>query len=335
MTDAWAVGAYYRSPTSPLTTLGHHFDGTRWTAYPLPHVGVQENALLAVSMPSREKAWAVGYYVDGKFQQKTLIQHFDGRTWSVVPSLSPGQEQDILFGVSAISDTDVWAVGGKQDSAGLWHTLTEHWDGVRWSVIHAVDPGVNGNQFYAVKANASDDVYAVGQQAGAGFPGKALVEHWDGLAWSVVRSPADATTALPLGVEASDSLPTSLTVAGQQETDKTPCTTYVAASLATALSIQSTPNIGTSENDLFGAATAADGSTWTVGWYIYDTTTDNHNPFVLRGKNGVWSLMSSAKLTAGSDSGFAAITAVPDGGLWAVGVTSIHRNYATLIEYHP
>ena len=336
MTDAWAVGTYYTSSTSPLRTLGHHFNGTNWTAYPLPNVGVQENALLGVSMPSREKAWAVGYYVDGNFKQKTLIEHFDGNTWSVVRSQSPGKEQNILYGVSAISDTDVWAVGGKQDSAGLWHTLTEHWDGIRWSVVHAVDPGVNGNQFYAVKANASNDVYAVGQQAGAGFPGKALVEHWDGMAWSVVRTPADTATALPLGVEATDSLPTSLTLVGQQETDASPYTTYVAAGPATALSIQSTPNVGTSENDLFGAATAADGSTWAVGWYIYDTTTDNHNPLALRGKNRVWSLVPTAKLTPGTDSGFAAITAIPGGGLWAVGVTGNSQgNYGTLIEYHP
>jgi hypothetical protein len=123
---------------------------------------------------------------------------------------------------------------------------------------------------------------------------------------------------------------------GQQETDASPYTTYVAAGPATALSIQSTPNIGTSENDLFGAATAADGSTWAVGWYIYDITTDNHNPLALRGKNRVWSLVPTAKLTPGTDSGFAAITAIPGGGLWAVGVTGNSQgNYGTLIEYHP
>jgi hypothetical protein len=127
--DAWAVGAYYPSNTSPLATLAQHFDGTRWTAFPLPNVGVQENVLLGVSMPSPGRAWAVGYFVNGEFQQQTLIQHFDGTTWSVVPSPSPGAEQNILFGVAAVSDSDVWAVGGEEDSNGLWHTLTEHWDG--------------------------------------------------------------------------------------------------------------------------------------------------------------------------------------------------------------
>jgi hypothetical protein len=122
---------------------------------------------------------------------------------------------------------------------------------------------------------------------------------------------------------------------GEQETDTAPYTTYVAAGAPRALSIQTTPNAGTGENDLFAAETATDGSTWAVGWDI-DTTTGNHDPLVLQGKNGAWSLVSSPILGKGSDSGFAAITAIPGGGLWAVGVTAAAKgNYSTLIEYHP
>ncbi|HUC53864.1 MAG TPA: alkaline phosphatase family protein [Candidatus Cybelea sp.] len=331
--DAWAVGAYYPSSSNILATLAEHFDGTRWTAYPLPKVGVEENVLLAVSMPSTGAAWAVGYYVSGKFQQQTLIEHFDGTVWSVVPSPSPGALQNILYGVAAISDSDVWAVGAEQDANELWHTLTEHWNGSVWSVVNAVDAGSTGNQFYAVKALASNNVYAVGQQTGAGFPNQALIEHWNGTAWSVVSSPADGSaSALPLGVTATAS---SLTLAGEQETDNAPYTSYVAAGAPGAQSIQTTPNAGTGENDLFAAATAADGSTWVVGWDI-DTATGNHDPLILQGVNGAWSLVSSPSLGKGTDTGFAAITAIPGGGLWAVGVTALAKgNYATLIEYHP
>jgi hypothetical protein len=270
--------------------------------------------------------------VNGKFQQQTLIQHFDGNVWSVIPSPSPGALQNILYGVAAISDSDVWAVGAEQDANALWHTLTEHWNGAAWTVVNAVDAGVNGNQFYAVKALASNNVYAVGQQAGAGFPQQALIEHWDGTAWSVVSGPADSVSALPLGLTATAS---SLTLVGEQETDSTPYTNYVAAGTSSGLSIQSTPNAGAGENDLFAAATAADGSTWTVGWDI-NTTSGNHDPLILKGVNGVWSLVSSPNLGTGFDSGFAGITAIPGGGLWAVGVTGTGKsNYSTLIEFHP
>lgn len=328
-TDAWAVGAYYPPSSNVFATLAQHFDGTRWTAFPLPNVGAQENALLAVSMPAAGSAWAVGYYVSGKFQQRTLIEHFNGSVWSVVSSPSPGALQNILYGVAAISDSDVWAVGAEQDADGLFHALTEHWDGAAWSVVNAVDGGSNGNQFYAVKALASNDVYAVGQQSGTAFPSEALIEHWDGTAWSVVSSPADSSTALPLGVTATAS---TLTLVGQQETDTAPNTTYVAAGPPGTLSIASTPNASTGENDLFGAA-EADRSTWAVGWDI-NTTTGNHDPLVLEFASGSWSLVSTPSLKG--DSGFAAITVIPGGGFWAVGVTSSAKsNYSTLIEFHP
>ena len=98
-----------------------------------------------------------------------------------------------------------------------------------------------------------------------------------------------------------------------------------------------TPNAGTGENDRFAAATAADGSTWAVGWDI-NTSTGNHDPLILQSQNGVWSVVSSPSLGTGSDTGFAAITATPGGGMWAVGVTAPAKgggNYSTFIEYHP
>ena len=331
-TDVWAVGAFVPPSVGVLNTLAQHFDGTRWIAFPLPNVGDQQNILQAVSMPSPGKAWAVGDFINGKFHQHTLIEHFDGTEWSVVSSPNPGALQNILYGVAAITDTDVWAVGAFQDANGLWHTLAEHWDGAKWSVVDTVDAGTHGNQFYAVKALASNNVYAIGQQANAGFPNQALIEHWDGTAWSVVTAPADGATVLPLGLTATAS---TLTVVGQQETDVAPYTSYVAVGAPSALAMESTPTLGTGENDAFAATIANDGSTWVVGWAI-NPATDLHDPLVLQKVNGVFSLVSVPNPFTGGDSGFAAITTVPGGGMWAVGgATSTTSNVRSFIEFHP
>jgi hypothetical protein len=60
-TDAWAVGDYYPqgSPTV-LANLAEHWDGTSWTAYPLPNVGPNGNTLLGVSDEPNGNTWAVG-----------------------------------------------------------------------------------------------------------------------------------------------------------------------------------------------------------------------------------------------------------------------------------
>jgi hypothetical protein len=330
--DVWAVGTFVPSLNGVFQTLAQHFDGTAWTSFQLPNVGAQQNILQAVSMPGPGKAWAVGDFTNGKFQQQTLVERFDGSVWSVVSSPSPGAKQNILYGVAAITDTDVWAVGAQEDANDVWHTLTMHWNGSTWSVVNAVDAGANGNQFHAVKALATNNVYAVGQQAGAGFPSQALIEHWDGKSWTVVTSPTDAQTALPMGVTANAS---SLIVVGEQESDSAPYTNYVTAGAPTALAIQSTPTQGAGENDPFAVTIANDGSTWVVGWAI-NPSTDLHDPLVLQGINGTFSLVSVPNPSNGGDSGFAAITTIPGGGMWAVGGTATAKsNVSTLIEFHP
>lgn len=335
--DVWAVGAYYPSTNKTvLATMGEHFDGKRWTEFPLPNVGLNENVLLGTSMLPSGEAWAVGYFVNAHYKQKTLVEHFDGTTWSVVESPSPGDLQNILYGVAAISAHDVWAVGGQQDSSGLWHTLAEHWDGDEWSVVATADPGSSGNQFYAVTAVSPTSVYATGQQAGTAFPSEVLMERWDGDEWSSLPTPAAPTgSPVPLGIAASDS---SLDVVGDFETSAAPYTTFVAMGAPNALAVAGTPNSGTGENDLFGTTVGLDGSVWAVGWDI-DTSSGNHQTLVEQGvgtTGGVaWSIVPSPSPGTG-DTGLAGITAVPGGSLWAVGVaTRTNGNFETLVLYHP
>jgi hypothetical protein len=333
--DAWAVGSFLppAGGGTVLQTLGEHFDGKHWTAFPLPNVGPNINSLFAVSMLPSGEAWAVGYFVNASFHEKTLVEHFDGSTWTVVAAPSPGARQNILYGVVAISEDDVWAVGGFQDGQDLWHPLTIHWNGDRWTEITAAEPGATGNVLYAV-ATSNAGVFATGQQAGTHFPGKALVERWDGLEWQVVSSPADpGGTDIALGITASSSI---VSVVGDRESSLAPYTTFVASGDDRGVSLVTTPNSGTGENDLFGAATAADGSTWAVGWLI-DPSTGNHETLVEHEVKGTWSVVHSPNPNSSlGDDGLSSVAAIPGGGLWAVGLTTnADGNNAPLILHHP
>jgi hypothetical protein len=328
--DAWAVGDYYNSNNpNVLENLGEHWDGSSWTAYPLPDVGPNENTLLGVSELANGKTWAVGYDVNAEYAQQTLVEHWDGSSWQVIPSPDPGSQGDILYGVAAVADNDVWAVGGQQDSAGLWHPLAEHWNGSAWSVVPTPDPNGGGNLLYAVHAVSSSSVYATGQ-SGVGFPSLALVEQWNGKAWSTINSPADSSESLdPFGVTATAAGPT---VVGARESDTAPFTTLVAEGPTSGLSLVSSPSNGSEENDLFATTTAADGSTWAAGWYI-DPSSGNHETLIEQGVGGVWSISPSQNPGTG-ENGLAGIAAVPGGGLWAVGIAANNGSPETLIEFH-
>lgn len=278
-----------------------------WQQVPSPSIGSLDNNLAAVSAASASDAWAVGDYY-------TAANPKGG---------------NILYGISALSDTDAWAVGVQLDANGGTHPLTEHWDGTSWTVVPAVDPNGGGNALYALDAVSSGSVYAVGQ-TGAAFPSQALVEHWNGSGWSQLASPADAAESLTtLGVTGSDA---ALTLVGDRESDTAPYTTEAATGAPSRLSLVTSPNNGAGENDLFGVTTASDGTIYAAGWYA-DPSSGNYFSLIEHETGGVWSIDSSPNPGTGSN-GFAGITAIPGGGLWAVGNYSNSGNNATLIAHH-
>src|SRR4051794_13492246 len=94
-----------------------------------PQPGGCGGRLGGVAAVSTNDVWAVG-----NAGGDTLTEHWDGTSWSIVPSPHPGASTNELFEVVALSTNDVWAVGYYYDGS-TDATLTEHWDGTAWSVV--------------------------------------------------------------------------------------------------------------------------------------------------------------------------------------------------------
>ena len=57
-------------------------------------------------------------------------------SWNIIPSPNPGVGNESLYGITAVSVNDVWAVGNTQNNGvGNPETLIEHWDGISWSAF--------------------------------------------------------------------------------------------------------------------------------------------------------------------------------------------------------
>jgi hypothetical protein len=86
--DIWAVG--YSGLN--FVTFSEHYDGASWKLVRTPIVGTGPNVLNAVVALAPNDVWAVGYSTasqqppPGKYDvpTKTLIEHYDGTSWSVV-----------------------------------------------------------------------------------------------------------------------------------------------------------------------------------------------------------------------------------------------------------
>jgi outer membrane protein assembly factor BamB len=178
--DLWAVGSYH--PVDAAQTRIAHWTGSAWSVVPSPNVGSGDNSLQAIGANTADDIWAVGAWYTAAGIAQTLIEHWDGNAWQVVPSPNVGSGDNTLLGVATFATGDVWAVGAFRN-AGVSQTLIEHWDGSAWRVVPSPNGAGGTGVLQAVNVYAGHDVWAVG------YSDKTLIEHWDGSAWSVVPSP--------------------------------------------------------------------------------------------------------------------------------------------------
>ena len=192
--DAWAIGGSYVSEEGGRgRTLILHWDGSRWSA--IRHPQGRDDSLLAVDAASASDVWAVGLG-----HPQGLILHWDGEGWHGVLAENPRTTFWHLTSVVAFARDDAWAVGVTVNR-GVSATLTEHWDGVRWSIVGSPDPPQPDDVslsagFTAVGGSTSSDVWAAGTWNLGGpadtFDGlHTLIEHWDGDSWALLPSPDD------------------------------------------------------------------------------------------------------------------------------------------------
>ena len=109
--------------------------------------------------------------------------------WHVQTGPAGARESDELFGVSATSSRDVWAVGVALPPGGPARTLVERWQGRAWRTVPSPGRPPGGSFLNAVVAVSASDAWAVGLSRSPGGPARTLVLHWDGRRWAITASP--------------------------------------------------------------------------------------------------------------------------------------------------
>ncbi len=166
-------------------SLVEHWNGTRWSITTSPNrAGEMGNDLNAVSCPSTTSCFAAGITASGGIANvyKSLVEHWDGRSWSIMTSPNPAKSfQTQLFGVSCHGTTSCFAVGGEGSNAGgePGNTFVEHWNGSGWSIMASRNPsGTPGNVLNAVSCPGTTSCFAVGQANYAGSAPRGLIERY-------------------------------------------------------------------------------------------------------------------------------------------------------------
>ena len=309
-----------------------------------PHLR-KGSELAAVVAISKREAWAVGNQGAGA---RTLREHWDGRTWTVVPGPDPGQG-NTLEAVDGTSSSDVWAVGATFDGVSD-HGLIQHWDGAQWvlspnpagagltgvAVLSPTDAWAVGEaqtilhwdgvawsnvthlpleeaDLHAVSAVSADDVWFVGAVAVEGGGENTLALHWDG---SLVTN---VTTDIPDGASALNGVtalaPDDVWAVGVQE-DLVSRTVIEHWDGVVWTQVHS-PNRGPEENELRGVSALSPTDIWAVGGFASE---EIQHPLVVHWNGSSWRTVEAEEPVPTDEVvEFNAVSARTTQDIWAVG----------------
>lgn len=328
--DIWAVGEASNSPLSSsgpgLTvpwveqTLVEHWDGTRWSVVPSPNAGSTHNVLYGVAVVSAGDIWAVGEASNSSIGQglrQTLIEHWNGTQWSIVPGQNPAGYSSSLSGVAVVSASDIWAVGEAFNS-NTDSILIEHWNGTRWSIVPGQNPGSSSNFLASVSVVSASNIWAVGAFQNSGNLGAPLIEHWNGIRWSAVENPNidGSNLSSVAAVSANDVWAVGVTQSGSGYGLQT----LIERWNGTQWSVVKSPNNSIGYNNgLFGVAAVSANDVWAVGYSPRQYPLVG--PVLIEHWNGSeWSVVKAPNPSRTSNNYLTGVARVPHSStIWAVG----------------
>jgi hypothetical protein len=173
----FAVGDFFAT-TQQLFV--ERWNGSGWTVGAVGPGGDTSPLLDAVSCPSATRCFAVGSYIPSLDARATLVERWNGSSWSVVAGPSPGGgARPVLGAVSCATADDCNAVGDV-DLPAARKALAEHWNGTDWSIVPIPSPkGSVSATLSGASCSSTTACWAVGQYD-TGHRIRSLVERWDG-----------------------------------------------------------------------------------------------------------------------------------------------------------
>ncbi len=268
-TSCKAVGTASDPAAARSQSIIESWNGRVWSIVASSDPGARNDGLDGVSCVSSISCQAVGSYSKGSKGLLTLVESWNGKAWSVVPSPNPGTGIDELSGVSCVAKSSCTAVGYSLTTSGQPNrTLVESWNGHKWSFVSSPNLGAF-SYVTRVSCTSVSSCKAVGSYLTSANRSvtevKTLILSWNGHVWSTMASPEPAS---PPGVlEGVSCVSARSCEAVGREGDET----LIESWNGTAWSIASSPsqgnNDGLTSNELSGVSCVSATSCQAVGLF--------------------------------------------------------------------
>lgn len=244
--NVWAVGWSDKTLSdgsidpSTLAPIVAHFNGSSWKNVNLPSNVSGKYQLFAIGAPANNDIWAVGS--SGK------VIRFNGSTW--IDHSIPNGDQFTLLGVVAFSPTDAWVAGWALVGLGSSSAVLEHWNGSSWTSFHTGN--FDTERYSDVGGLSTHNVWAVGYDDATDATRGGVLAHWDGSTWTRLTTPGKGQSASTDFFSVRPISTTDVIAVGNYREAASPHTerTLIEHYNGSTVSIESSPNLGSGDNEL-------------------------------------------------------------------------------------
>ena len=280
-------------------SLAEAGNGTTWAIQNTPILtGTKQSSLHGVSCTTGAACTAVGS-VEGD-GAATLVERWDGTSWTIQTSPNPAGRLIVLEGVSCTTSSACTAVGYYTNSAGVRVPLAEAWNGSGWTIQSTPDPsGARASGLNAVSCTSSVACTAVGSYTDSTGSTVTLAERWNGSTWTIQSTP-NATSA------------PETVLSGVSCVSGTACTavghfliggsrfTVAETWNGTSWTIQDTPNpSGANESYFYGVSCTSSTACIAVGYFI-DTNSSSTVSLAERWNGSSWTIQAVPSPSGGT-----------------------------------
>jgi hypothetical protein len=300
----------------------------RVVSSPSPSANSVLNAVTAVDS---SHAWAVGKTANA---DQGLIEQWNGSSWITATNPISGCF-NYLFGVSASSVNDIWAVGAYCNQSMFLHSAGGAWSSVAGANYSTI------TQLNAVKAVSPTLAWSVGYTSDLSIT-VPLIERWSGgSSWEGVLT---VTNILTLssgqfnGVAATDASNAwavgSYNCATCQQTAQR---TLIERWNGSSWNVIPSPNVAiTQDNILKAVAAISTTDAWAIGYYN-DDVTGSAIPLTLHWDGSSWRIISAPSINVfGLGSQLNAVSAVASdpNDVWTAGCYTFSGHCSTTLTMH-
>ncbi|HVB91449.1 MAG TPA: hypothetical protein VND70_05045 [Acidimicrobiales bacterium] len=264
---------------------------SKWSMVPSPNAStLGDNVLNGVSCVTSTFCVAAGSASNGSIDQ-TLVEQWNGKTWSIVPSPDTSTSQNNDFnGVSCAAVSFCVAVGSFSNGSHN-QTLVEQWNGTAWSIVPSPDT-TSSESDYLNSVSCLTPAFCVATgDAYNGTVDQTLVEQWNGTAWSIVSSP-DTSTSQDNYLYAVACTTASFCEATGDAYNGTVAQTLVEQWNGTAWSIVPSPNTSSSESDDLDGVSCVTASFCVAVGFADVATSGKYLNLVEQWNGSAWSIVN-------------------------------------------